>query len=412
MGGSMARIYDYPILYFYGGNKEPDKVDFISKIDQDIERITGESGIEGLRLDFNSGLRISVPSGNWHIRIQDYDSGKVFFDGMVSEKTLISMEKYFIRWQIEIFFRNELVFSHVLDLTGQTVRMDIPPHSMGDIIMLLPYIRAFQKKHHCQIVVKAWEIMHPIVREYYPDFELYDENSPQESYATYYLGAYLQDYWFLICDDSRHLPVDHIPRLVLDLPEMVKGELWHPTVSRQIREPYVCIAVQASNICKSWLYPGGWDQVVDYLKKLGYRVLCIDRDKCMERDGYRISMPEQAEDFTGNHSLIERINLLAYGDFFIGLGSGLSWLAHAAGCPVVLISGMSMPHAEFDTPYRVMNRLVCHGCYNDLNVNWKEVLCPYHNGTDREMECTKKISPRQVITAIDRLREDIDGGRV
>jgi autotransporter strand-loop-strand O-heptosyltransferase len=118
-------------------------------------------------------------------------------------------------------------------------------------------------------------------------------------------------------------------------------------------------------------------------------------------------MPQGAEDYTGNLPLMERIELLAYADFFIGVGSGLSWLADAAGCPVVLFSGFSMPAAEFDTPYRVINPLVCHGCYNDMTVDWLNPLCPRHHDTEREYECSVKIPPKMVISAIDRLREDL-----
>ena len=99
---------------------------------------------------------------------------------------------------------------------------------------------------------------------------------------------------------------------------------------------------------------------------------------------------------------MERINLLAYADFFIGLGSGLSWLAYACDVPVVLISGFSLPLGEFDTPYRVTNQMVCHGCYNDIRVDWKDG-CPYHAGTEREFECSRAISFRMVQSAIDRL---------
>ena len=62
-----------------------------------------------------------------------------------------------------------------------------------------------------------------------------------------------------------------------------------------------------------------------------------------------------AEDFTGNRPLQERLSLLHHADFFIGLGSGLSWLAWAADTPVVMISGFSHPSTEFHTPYRVIN---------------------------------------------------------
>lgn len=58
-------------------------------------------------------------------------------------------------------------------------------------------------------------------------------------------------------------------------------------------------------------------------------------------------IPYGAEDFTGNLPLAERIALLRHADFFIGLGSGLSWLAWSCRIPVVLISGFSLPGYEF-----------------------------------------------------------------
>ena len=40
--------------------------------------IYGKTGIEGLRLDFNFGLRLDIPEGNFRIRISDFDSGQIF----------------------------------------------------------------------------------------------------------------------------------------------------------------------------------------------------------------------------------------------------------------------------------------------------------------------------------------------
>ena len=81
--------------------------------------------------------------------------------------------------------------------------------------------------------------------------------------------------------------------------------------------------------------------------------------------GFTVKMPEGAEDFTGDLPLSERINLLAYVEFFIGASSGLSWLAWA---------------------------------------NYR--FCPKHRGTERAYECSRKISARQVIQAVNRLIDD------
>ncbi|WP_462332251.1 autotransporter strand-loop-strand O-heptosyltransferase, partial [Schwartzia sp. (in: firmicutes)] len=247
----------------------------------------------------------------------------------------------------------------------------------------------------------------PIILAYFPELQIV--NSIQEkAYAQYVMVTFLTQP-FLLPDSSRVLPAKYIGRFLLGQHRDPVKVLFRPMKPRAIAELYVCIAVQASGVAKSWLNPGGWDIVIDYLKKLGYRVLCLDRDKYNEdANGRSVSMPEGAENYTGNRPLTERVELLAYADFFIGLGSGLSWLADAAGCPVVLIGGHSLPMSEFDTPYRIINPLVCHGCYNDMNVKWGNPVCPLHNGTDREYECTVKISPRMVISAIDRLRNDLE----
>ena len=58
--------------------------------------------------------------------------------------------------------------------------------------------------------------------------------------------------------------------------------------------------------------------------------------------------PEGIIDRSGNFPLSDRINYLAHADAFIGVGSGLSWLAWASGTKVVMISGFSKPHTEFE----------------------------------------------------------------
>jgi autotransporter strand-loop-strand O-heptosyltransferase len=97
---------------------------------------------------------------------------------------------------------------------------------------------------------------------------------------------------------------------------------------------------------------------------------------------------------------------LRHADFFIGLSSGLSWLAWAAGCTVVLISGFTHPSNEFATPYRVINWHACNSCWNDPRIRFdhKDFLwCPRHAGTPRQFECTRLITASQVTQVIERI---------
>ena len=399
-------MHSWPVLYFYSGVKDftaKDSGKFVH-YDELAGSVKGDTGIEGLKIDFNAGVRVAVPAGNWHVKITDAESGQVFFDDNVSEKILISMEQYFIRWQIDVFKDDVLVFSHTYDAVGQVVCFVLEGNVLGDKVMLLPYIRAFVNKWQCHGVVLDDPAFREILANYYPELKIVD-SILEDAYATYHIGAF-QTPPFLLPDDSRMLAIDNIGQELLGLSTAAEDVRYSPTKPREIPEHYVCIAVQASGARKCWLYPQGWEEVTDYLKRLGYRVICIDRERVTETDGVRIEMPIGAEDMSGNYTLIDRVNMLAYADFFIGLPSGLSWLAHAAGCPVVLISGITMPHSEFATSYRIQNRQVCHGCYNDLRVDWRNDKCPYHKGTERELECSKKITPQMVIGTIERLLLD------
>ncbi|MBR1553569.1 MAG: hypothetical protein IJ631_06125, partial [Schwartzia sp.] len=68
---------------------------------------------------------------------------------------------------------------------------------------------------------------------------------------------------------------------------------------------------------------------------------------------------------------------------------------------------------EFPTPYRVYGRLACCGCYNDPRVNWQNGGCPRQQaGTDDVFQCSKAITPRMVIRAIDRLIADKRAGKL
>ena len=112
--------------------------------------------------------------------------------------------------------------------------------------------------------------------------------------------------------------------------------------------------------------------------------------------------PKGIEKFPGG-SINDVIEDMSTCDFFIGLGSGLSWLAWSVGLPVFIISGFSEDYTETNVnTWRILNKSVCHGCFNTHRLdpgdwNW----CPLHKNTDRMFECTKEITSKMVIEKIE-----------
>ena len=133
---------------------------------------------------------------------------------------------------------------------------------------------------------------------------------------------------------------------------------------------------------------------MDKLISLGFKVVSISKEK---------SNLNKVIKRNGDIDLKERIWYLHNSEFFIGVCSGLSWLAWACGKKVVMISGATLEFTEFqEDNIRVINKEVCHGCWNsedhrDKFVCFHESFCP----ESKNFECTRKISPSSVIQKIE-----------
>ncbi|MBR1728400.1 MAG: autotransporter strand-loop-strand O-heptosyltransferase [Selenomonadaceae bacterium] len=411
------KVYKYPVRFFYGPSLSHFPQEILGKIltyfhGNPITNspIRGQTNIPGIKLDFNFGLRMEIPPGKkYRVRIGDYVNGLLLFDEEVENTTLISGEKFFIHWKVIIFDGSQVVFDYNFDPRGQHIHF-LFHLALGDNITLFPYMDAFQRAHGCKISCTIPSYLQELAATYYPHIPQVPQlELPYDTYASYYMAACINmpvgAVW-----DSRAIPLVDIGKTILGDSQMgaVNRIIFKPTRPRQIQEKYVCIAVQASTTAKSWLFPGGWDIVVNFLKQQGYRVICIDRERETTNYGNTVKMPEGAEDFTGNIPLMERANMLAYADFFVGLSSGLSWIAWSMNIPVVMISGITESWYEFPTPYRVSNNMACHGCFNDLRVDLAQCYnCQRYANTDRQFECSKKIPPQKVLATIIRLINDL-----
>jgi autotransporter strand-loop-strand O-heptosyltransferase len=96
------------------------------------------------------------------------------------------------------------------------------------------------------------------------------------------------------------------------------------------------------------------------------------------------------------------MNVIHHSHLFIGLSSGLSWLAWAMDKKVVMISNFTDADHEFSC-IRITNTNVCHGCWNKAEYrfdagDWD--WCPEHKGTDRQWECHKKIKASDVVVPL------------
>jgi autotransporter strand-loop-strand O-heptosyltransferase len=370
----------------------------------------------GLRFDFNEGARVSLPqrsTGVWRVRLSDVGTGNTLYDSTLAGGMVMSAKKWFFRCRIEVLDGETSVLDHTYDARGRDVLIRFHIGTLGDLIAWFPYAAAFAAQHGCRLTCCMSPLIIPLFRDAYPHIRFVTpaEADDRPYYATYKMMMFFgdRDRLWNKCE-GRTLSLQENAAYLLGIPPGERRPMLSlPDESRPIPEPYVCIATQATGQAKYWNNPDGWDQTIAFLKGLGLRVICIDQ-KPVTTSGYmRNAMPRAAEDETGDRPLVERARWLRHATLFVGLSSGLSWLAWAAGAPVVMISGFTHPTNEFATPYRVINWHSCNGCWNDDTAPFDSgdradfLWCPRHKNTPRMFECSRLITPHQVINTIKRV---------
>jgi autotransporter strand-loop-strand O-heptosyltransferase len=356
------------------------------------------------------GIKIEILGDieeNYLIEFIDGDTNNVIFSDNITNNMWTKPNiKYFVNWHIQVNGNN--VYKQ--DLKGKRVMIEFGSSSLGDTIAWFPYLLEFKRKHDCEITVLTFKNWLFEDLEIYSEFEFMNHG---ESFINinkkYEIGWFLKEDGEINTDycpsDFRTIPLQQTASDILGLsPHQLRPNVYMKyTNDSPIDGKYVCIAIHSTAQAKYWNNPIGWQQTVEYLTNSGYKVVLISR----EEDGYMGNThPKGIIHIDGD--LEDISNYLKHSDFFIGISSGISWLAWAIGTPMVLISGFSEPYTEFlgEDIERVINKDVCNGCFNTHKLdagdwNW----CPLHKGTNKQFECTKKIYYPQVESSIKKIIE-------
>jgi len=309
--------------------------------------------------------------------------------------------KYYDDYTTRVFENGALIYNEKINLKGKKVYIALGSSSLGDTLAWFPYAEEFRKKHECHVVVSTF--MNHLFKDQYPDLEFVNPGTNVTGlYAMYNIGWYYDDSKNIPDlsrnkKDFRSLPLQQTATEILGLDfKEVKPKIKVPQVEKKKK---VGIGIHSTTQAKYWNNPTGWQEVTDYLISNGYEVVIYSK----EGDYYMGNkFPKGATKFP-NGPIESVIEDMASCEFFIGIGSGLSWLAWAVGIPVVLISGFSEEYSEpAENVIRIINKSVCNGCFNKYRLdagdwNW----CPIHKGTERMFECTKTITGETVINKIE-----------
>ena len=337
---------------------------------------------------------------NHKVIFRDRNTGQIKHEAEIGQGCWVSCNfKYFIDWEIEIIADGER-FINTIDYNNSKVFIAFDSRSLGDSLAWIPYVEEFRKKMNCQVICSTFQ--NSLFSESYPQIQFVQPGSVVHGIvAQYNIGWYYDGNGGV--DQYRHphnfrtQPMQKTASDILGLDfKEIKPKL---NLKEKTREKIVSIAIHGTAQSKYWNNEGGWQQVVDYLNDLGYRVLLISR----EGDGYMGNFHPKGIEKINEGPIENIIDILQRSQLFIGIGSGLSWVSWATETPTCIISGFSFDYTEpsLDVIRIKTPEGKCTGCFNTHRLDPGDWMwCPLHKGTDRQFECSKSITSGMVIEEI------------
>ena len=376
-------------------------------IDWEIIIKDGSEVLKTLKMDL-TGQHVLIEDGN--IRRNDIkDIVKEFLALTKCIPTISENSKYLEDFSEPHFRYNgddESGFYRVLN-TDQIISYFSPNHvkpnnpiiilktaALGDTISFIPYADEYAKRLGIKCdVVSEFDFLY---KDIYSNVNIIPMPTDLSAYTDIICCDYIYDLPLQI-GFAKQLGLADIGKL---RPQLKKSNSGSP-----LNKKYVCFSSHSTAQAKHWNNNNSWEKLCDMLIKKGITPVCIDRYYSFGSDGNWNEIPKNCMNKTGM-DLREMMHWMEHCEFFVGLSSGLSWVAHALGKKVVVISGVTAKDNEFDEDcIRIHRDDVCNSCFNTPERfpfnpgDW--FWCPEHKGTPRQFECTKRISAKQVMDAIE-----------
>ncbi len=327
----------------------------------------------------------------------DLDTNKIIHtDTITPQHWVRASREWLTNWKINIYTNDKLVFEHVFNPKNKKIYIHLSSESIGDTLAWFPFVEEFRKKYECDVICSTFHNF--FFEEKYKDIKFVKPGTKvYDLYAMFEIGIFDGNF-NKNKNDHKSIPLQKVAADMLNIEfKEVRPEISYKELnSHKIPGKYVVICTESTAQCKYWNNENGWQEIVDYLNMIGYKVVVSQKNK---------SNLKHIIDKTGKN-LDVAINLIKNAEFFIGISSGLSWISWALQKKTILISGFTSPWYEFnENCYRVYNKHSCKGCWHDFvfdkgDWNW----CPLK----RDFECSKTITANMVKTQILTLINEYD----
>jgi autotransporter strand-loop-strand O-heptosyltransferase len=335
-----------------------------------------------------------VPGKEYDVKFFDEYDVCHYSQKLASNSWIRLNRQYYTKWTTKIWEGENQIYEYTLTYEGKRVYIAFDSKSLGDTIAWIPYALEFKKKHNCHVIISTF--WNHLFESVYPELEFINPGEAAHNiHGMYKIG------WFynknMEPEQPNVIPLQKAATNILGLEfKEIKPKIAIDVKETPYSNKYVTIATNSTAGLKFWTKEG-WQEVINHLHSLGYLVINVSKEKNSFENALQIT----------DTSIENTMNVIHHSEFFIGLSSGLSWLAWALGKKVVMISNFTEGNHEFTIDcIRIVNKSVCNGCWNNPEFqfdkgdwNW----CPLHKDTPRHFECHKSITSSMVIEKIKEL---------
>ena len=289
--------------------------------------------------------------------------------------------------------------------------------ALGDCICAMPYLDLYSKKHKVEI--------HLLGDPNYGDLfdlsrlkGLFDKSYPNIKILSSEMNCEYEKIVELKFKFDKILQQSFAEALGFNNYSYIRPKMDSFKKERPIKNKYITFGVHSTFQMKYWNHPDGkkvqgespyWNDLCRmFRKKTNLTPVCLSLDETFGVPPYFNGLPKKAVKKIGM-PFEDVINYIEHSEFYIGLSSGMSWVAHALGKPVVMIANFTDDKNEFDLNIndyiRITNKDVCHSCFGEISKNTtfkglKWDMCPKHQNTNRQFESHTSITPEYVFDEI------------
>lgn len=335
-------------------------------------------------------LLINDPVGIFELMI--YENGYLIFNDKISTVGNIKYQPFqYKELDYEVFLNKKLILKDSTKIKQGDKFYIIFSNGLGDCISAIPQILEFKRQKQCEIFI--FTIYNELFVDSFPELNFISmpkiKSGEEFRFSNIDNPKYILQMYQHDLANWRKQPLAKFAadQLGIEYKQLKCNLSLKP--NKISKNKYIAISSGSTILAKEWNNPSGWEELCLFLICSGYEIYDFCQDPAFKMDGViqikDKNIREVAENIKG-------------ADFFIGLSSGISWLAWALDMDVFMIGGFTNDFHEFPC-YRIQNYSVCHGCCHDYSVEFPKKTpetCP----KNKNFECTTSISSKMVIDKI------------